>query len=53
MNIHRDVSDDGRTLTVEFLFGPRITLTRDEAIALLEVLEEQLPKMAHLPKKKS
>lgn len=31
---------------IEFLDGKSWRLTRDEALALLEVLNEQLPKMA-------
>lgn len=44
--IHRGVIDDGKMLRIEFLVGPSLMLNRDEALALLEVLQEQLPKMA-------
>ena len=44
--IHREVSDDARTVQIEFLSGPSMTLTRDQAIALLETLYEVLPQMA-------
>lgn len=44
--IHRGVTDDGLTLRIEFLVGPSLTLNRKQALALLEVLQEQLPKMA-------
>lgn len=44
--IHRNVSDDGRLLRIEYFGFPSLTLSRDEAMALLEVLNEQLPKMA-------
>lgn len=45
-HIHRSVSQDGEELTIDFLYGPKIELTRSQAMALLEVLEEQIPKMA-------
>lgn len=33
-------------MRIEFIVGPSLTLTRNQAIALLEVLQEQLPRMA-------
>ncbi len=44
--IYRGVTDDGLRLRIEFLVGPSLDLTRKQAIALLEVLQEQLPQMA-------
>ena len=44
--IHRGVTEDGETLCIEFLVGPSLRLTRDEAYALFLVLQEQLPNMA-------
>lgn len=43
---HRRVTEDGRTLIIEFLDGKRLELSREEAYALLEIIEEQLPRMA-------
>lgn len=43
--IHREVSGDGCRLYIDFLDVGSISLTHSQAIALLEVLQEQLPKM--------
>lgn len=43
--IHREVSDDGERMYIEFLDGPSLCLTRTQAIAIREVIVEQLPNM--------
>lgn len=44
--IHREVSADGERLHIEFLDGPSVVLTYAQALALREILDEQLPNMA-------
>jgi hypothetical protein len=44
--IHREVSPDGERLSIEFLDGPSVVLTYAQALALREILDEQLPNMA-------
>lgn len=44
--IYRGVTESGEFLHIEFLVGPSMRLTRNQAIALLEAIQEQLPNMA-------
>jgi hypothetical protein len=44
--IHYEVTPDARRVSVDVLHGPSMVIDRDDALALLETLQEILPQMA-------